>query len=88
MITNCLAKLKEQYLQSISFPSIGTKGFGNPNNLVASFSIKSAIQFLEKNLNKEFNVSFVIYEKDDDIIQVKICFCFYYSILITKETFI
>jgi O-acetyl-ADP-ribose deacetylase (regulator of RNase III) len=79
-----LTTLNENNLQSISFPSIGTRGFGHPNNLITSLSLKSTIQFLEKNPNKEFNVSFVIYEKDDDIIQVNICFCFYYSILIKK----
>ena len=66
----CLNELKSQGFYNISFPSIGTRGFGYPSDLSAALSLKSAIAFLDKNKDKKYVVNFVIYEKDNDIIQV------------------
>ena len=63
-------ELKSQGYNAISFPSIGTRGFGYPTDLVAELSLKSAILFMDKNKSSKYLINFVIYEKDDDIIQV------------------
>ena len=55
---------------TISFPSIGTRGFGYPADLVALLSLKSAIFFLDKNKDSKYLINFVVYQKDADIIQV------------------
>ena len=76
IISICLNELKIQGCSTISFPSIGTRGFGYPPDLVAELSLKSAILFLATNKDNKFLINFVMYEKDDDIIQVILCLIF------------
>lgn len=69
--------MKENKLNTIAFPSIGTGRLGYPSNLFVKWSLNSAIYFLHKNLDQSYHIKFVIYEKDEKIIQVSdLAFCF------------
>ena len=70
----------ELNMSSISFPSIGTGGFGYPVDFAAQKITKACIDFLNNNSAKNLLINIVLYDKDTSAIQVFTFINFNYKI--------
>jgi poly [ADP-ribose] polymerase 10/14/15 len=68
---DCLEEGETQGHSSIAFPAIGTGNLNYPHNVVAEEMFKSVIAFgSTKSIKKLLDVRFILYHRDDKIIQV------------------
>ncbi|XP_027534842.1 poly [ADP-ribose] polymerase 14 [Neopelma chrysocephalum] len=70
VINLCLKKAEELGLKSISFPAIGTGGFGFPKNIVSKLMFDVVFEFSSSHTPKNLQeVHFLLHPKDIDNIQ-------------------
>uniref|UniRef100_A0A8C3R8Q2 Poly [ADP-ribose] polymerase n=1 Tax=Cyanoderma ruficeps TaxID=181631 RepID=A0A8C3R8Q2_9PASS len=70
VINFCLKKTEELGLKSITFPAIGTGGFGFPKTIVSKLMLDVVFRFSSSHIRKNLQeVHFILYPQDVDNIQ-------------------